>query len=30
GDKIEALLRVIQPYRIKNIARTGATGFSRD
>lgn len=32
GDsvKIEALLRVIQPYGIKNIARTGATGFSRD
>lgn len=32
GDstKIEALLRVIQPYGIKNIARTGATGFNRD
>lgn len=30
ADKIEALLRVIQPYGIKNIARTGATGFSRD
>lgn len=30
GDKIDALLRVIQPYGIKNIARTGATGFSRD
>lgn len=30
SDKIEALLRVIQPYGIKNIARTGATGFSRD
>ncbi|MFC3928524.1 acetolactate synthase small subunit [Streptococcus caprae] len=30
GEKIEALLRVIQPYGIKNIARTGATGFSRD
>lgn len=30
GNKIEALLRVIQPYGIKNIARTGATGFSRD
>lgn len=30
ADKIEALLRVVQPYGIKNIARTGATGFSRD
>lgn len=30
GTKIEALLRVIKPYGIKNIARTGATGFSRD
>lgn len=30
GTKIEALLRVIQPYGIKNLARTGATGFSRD
>ncbi len=30
SDKIEAILRVIQPYGIKNIARTGATGFSRD
>lgn len=30
SEKIEALLRVIQPYGIKNIARTGATGFSRD
>lgn len=30
SDKIEALLRVVQPYGIKNIARTGATGFSRD
>lgn len=29
-DKIEALLRVIKPYGIKNIARTGATGFTRD
>lgn len=32
GDysKIEALIRVIQPYGIQNIARTGATGFTRD
>lgn len=30
ADKVEALLRVIRPYGIKNIARTGATGFSRD
>lgn len=30
ADKIEALLRVIRPYGIRNIARTGATGFSRD
>ncbi|MGT2911584.1 acetolactate synthase small subunit [Streptococcus cameli] len=30
ANKIEALLRVIQPYGIKNLARTGATGFSRD
>ncbi|WP_162011858.1 acetolactate synthase small subunit [Streptococcus sp. S784/96/1] len=30
ADKIEALLRVITPYGIKNIARTGATGFTRD
>ncbi|MFS1662995.1 acetolactate synthase small subunit [Streptococcus sp. zg-JUN1979] len=30
GEKIEALLRVIRPYGIRNIARTGATGFSRD
>lgn len=30
ADKIEALIRVIQPYGIRNIARTGATGFSRD
>ena len=32
GDsgKIEALLRVIRPYGIQNVARTGATGFSRD
>lgn len=30
ADKIEALLRVVTPYGIKNIARTGATGFTRD
>ncbi|GFH41172.1 acetolactate synthase small subunit [Pseudolactococcus insecticola] len=30
SDKIEALLRVVKPYGIKNIARTGATGFTRD
>ena len=30
ADKIAALLRVVQPYGIKNIARTGATGFTRD
>ena len=30
ADKIEALIRVIQPYGVKNIARTGATGFTRD
>lgn len=30
ADKIEALIRVIQPYGLKNIARTGATGFTRD
>ncbi|MGT2908030.1 acetolactate synthase small subunit [Streptococcus dentiloxodontae] len=30
ADKIEALLRVVKPYGIRNIARTGATGFSRD
>ncbi|MBM7635902.1 acetolactate synthase small subunit [Streptococcus saliviloxodontae] len=30
ADKIEALLRVIKPYGIQNIARTGSTGFSRD
>lgn len=30
ADKIEALIRVIQPYGIRNIARTGTTGFSRD
>ncbi len=30
ANKIEALLRVVQPYGIKNLARTGATGFSRD
>lgn len=32
GDnaKVEALLRVVKPYGIQNIARTGTTGFSRD
>ena len=30
ADKISALIRVVQPYGIKNIARTGATGFTRD
>ena len=30
ADKIEALLRVVKPYGIQNLARTGATGFSRD
>lgn len=30
AEKIEALLRVVKPYGIQNIARTGATGFSRD
>ena len=30
ADKIEALIRVIQPYGVKNLARTGATGFTRD
>ena len=30
ADKIEALIRVIQPYGVTNIARTGATGFTRD
>ena len=30
GDKIDALLRVVKPYGIQNLARTGATGFSRD
>ena len=30
ADKIEALIRVIKPYGIQNLARTGATGFSRD
>lgn len=30
GDKIEALLRVLQSYGIKKIARTGTTAFSRD
>lgn len=29
-DKISALLRVVEPYGIRNIARTGATGFTRD
>ena len=29
ADKIEALIRVIQPYGVKNIARTGATGFTK-
>lgn len=30
AEKIEALLRVITPYGIKNVARTGPTGFTRD
>lgn len=30
ADKIEALIRVIKAYGIQNLARTGATGFSRD
>ena len=30
AEKSEALIRVIKPYGIKNIARTGATGFTRD
>ena len=30
ADKIEALLRVVKPYGIQILARTGATGFSRD
>ena len=30
AEKNEALLRVIRPYGIKNVARTGATGFTRD
>ena len=30
ADKIEALLRVVKPYGIQNLARTGATGISRD
>ena len=30
GDKIDALLRVVKPDGIQNLARTGATGFSRD
>lgn len=30
GDKIEALLRVLQSYGIKKIARTGTTAFGRD
>ncbi|MDR1567487.1 MAG: acetolactate synthase small subunit [Streptococcaceae bacterium] len=29
SDKIDALLKVVQPYGIKNLARTGVTGFSR-
>ena len=30
ANKIDALLRVVEPYGIQNVARTGATGFSRD
>lgn len=30
ADKIEALIRVIKPYGIQNLACTGATEFSRD
>ena len=30
AEKSETLIRVIRPYGIKNIARTGATGFTRD
>ena len=30
AEKSEAHIRVIRPYGIKNIARTGATGFTRD
>lgn len=30
ASKIDALLRVVEPYGIQNVARTGATGFSRD
>ena len=30
AEKSEALLRVIRPYGIRNIARTGATGVTRD
>ena len=30
AEKSEALIRVIRPYGIKNIARTGSTGFTRD
>ena len=30
ADKIEALIRVVKPYGIQNLARTGATGVSRD
>ena len=30
AEKSEALLRVIRPYGSRNIARTGATGFTRD
>lgn len=29
-EKINALLRVIKPYGIRNVARTGTTGFTRD
>ena len=30
AEKSEALLRVIRPYGIRNIARTGVIGFTRD
>lgn len=30
AEKISALMRVIKPYGIRNIARTGSTGFTRD
>ncbi|MBS7576327.1 MULTISPECIES: acetolactate synthase small subunit [unclassified Enterococcus] len=29
SDKIDALLKIVIPYGIKNLARTGVTGFSR-